>query len=951
MSSLGVNECSEYLTQHYESANLTLQWIRKYEYAYVLNDASQKVGLVALCVQDRPVSCEALFWVIKTLDKIAYKAEISHVFEVFSSGGFDKNTDLFDVLYVARTQINKEYPHFPTQTALLPHNAFAFQKIAPLLYQGNSVCAVRATGTGKSHLIEASIAKESGNIVIVAPTRYILEALKEKFGKKKKIFFFTYKWLAEHRYEEWKAINPSMVILDEYHRAGAKTWYEGVIKLIRSQSNPIVLGTTATDVRYLNGELNMSEVLFNGNVVARFDLSTSIAYGVTPSPKYIRALYETERVKAEWSKKYSHIDNGLTSAIRTEIECWADKNKPMEILKKYVKKEGGKFIVFFDNIESLKRQKLQVIDWFKELTRESQEKSLVQSIEIHSQNTVRENNRALNRFKISSGGNSPTATLLLTVNMLNEGIHVPNIDGIIMLRKTSSPNIFFQQLGRCLSCFNGKSSQPLVFDFMNNIEKIVNQKELCHNSEYLECSNKARTGLGLRTLNPQMEVEDESISLVKHLEKFVKKYNSCSISEDIERIMRFYGAFGNVNVPNEYIDKDGCLVKTAVKRLRAAKRLGHLKDEKVKLLEEINFSWDKNEHFLRLGVRALKEFRKHHKHNKYGQFRSSEGILLSEWAKNFRRRALHQIPISIVTELEELDFDFEGNEKKDDYIEGLKIAALFYKDYKHLNIPESVKTPSGRKVKNVLTHAVRKAKDGTLDKDLLSNLSILEIPISTREIRFWEAFEALKRALVSNHDFCHQTSTILSDGRTLASAIERWQNDFKSGILPEYKVKALESINFSLVKPKVEKSKNTTVYIEEGVPAAINYMKIVGHSNFSGGVIEGFDLENWAKITRQRIADAKKNKKEPFDPELLLLLKKNGFREHKNEGEVQQLLLLVKNHIQKYSALPVKRYINADGIKLGQRWYDLKQRIKNNHTKLSGDLVEQIKKIEQLQVF
>ena len=95
----------------------------------------------------------------------------------------------------------------------------------------------------------------------------------------------------------------------------------------------------------------------------------------------------------------------------------------------------------------------------------------------------------------------------------------------------------------------------------------------------------------------------------------------------------------------------------------------------------------------------------------------------------------------------------------------------------------------------------------------------------------------------------------------------------------------------------------------------------------------------------------KKNKKEPFDPELLLLLKKNGFREHKNEGEVQQLLLLVKNHIQKYSALPVKRYINADGIKLGQRWYDLKQRIKNNHTKLSGDLVEQIKKIEQLQVF
>ena len=50
--------------------------------------------------------------------------------------------------------------------------------------------------------------------------------------------------------------------------------------------------------------------------------------------------------------------------------------------------------------------------------------------------------------------------------MLNEGIHVKNVDTIMMFRDTASPIIYFQQMGRCFSV--GQKLNPLIFDFVNN---------------------------------------------------------------------------------------------------------------------------------------------------------------------------------------------------------------------------------------------------------------------------------------------------------------------------------------------------------------------------------------------------------------------------------------------------------------------------------------------------
>ena len=76
-----------------------------------------------------------------------------------------------------------------------------------------------------------------------------------------------------------------------------------------------------------------------------------------------------------------------------------------------------------------------------------------------------ENLRVFEEFYHS---NNDHLKLLFSIDMLNEGIHVPNIDGVIMLRPTESPIIFKQQLGRALSV--GHNSNPIVFDIVNNVQ-------------------------------------------------------------------------------------------------------------------------------------------------------------------------------------------------------------------------------------------------------------------------------------------------------------------------------------------------------------------------------------------------------------------------------------------------------------------------------------------------
>lgn len=89
------------------------------------------------------------------------------------------------------------------------------------------------------------------------------------------------------------------------------------------------------------------------------------------------------------------------------------------------------------------------------------------SISLDGTNTELERELAIQRLESSS----PTAKVnyIFTVDIFNEGIDIPSVNQVVMLRPTESSIVFVQQLGRGLRKFNNKDYLTVI-DFIGNYQ-------------------------------------------------------------------------------------------------------------------------------------------------------------------------------------------------------------------------------------------------------------------------------------------------------------------------------------------------------------------------------------------------------------------------------------------------------------------------------------------------
>ena len=85
---------------------------------------------------------------------------------------------------------------------------------------------------------------------------------------------------------------------------------------------------------------------------------------------------------------------------------------------------------------------------------------------LHSDLSIQQRNIILNRFRL---GRTP---ILTCVDVLNEGVDVPDVNLIAFLRVTHSRRIFVQQLGRGLRPAKGKVALR-VLDFVTDIRRVA----------------------------------------------------------------------------------------------------------------------------------------------------------------------------------------------------------------------------------------------------------------------------------------------------------------------------------------------------------------------------------------------------------------------------------------------------------------------------------------------
>ena len=126
------------------------------------------------------------------------------------------------------------------------HNRETYANMVRLFQTEQRMAAVQPTGTGKSYLIMQLIEDNvDKRFAVCSPSTYIFEQMKSLAEGNnislEKNDFLTYTKLTQtEAFSEY-----DYLILDEMHRCGASCWSIGVQRLIDSNPNAKVFGTSA----------------------------------------------------------------------------------------------------------------------------------------------------------------------------------------------------------------------------------------------------------------------------------------------------------------------------------------------------------------------------------------------------------------------------------------------------------------------------------------------------------------------------------------------------------------------------------------------------------------------------------------------------------------------------------------------------------------------------------
>ena len=373
------------------------------------------------------------------------------------------------------------------ELGLQKHQQDAYKSVKKAYETRNKASVVIPTGCGKSFIaLQLMADNKDKRILFMAPTnaiknqmynyiaKYIAneEPTSERTSRMIADEYFPnlkimlYPSLLKVKEEQMEKLNADIIIMDELHRTGADKWGQRINTLLEKNSNAQILGLTATPDRM--DDKNVVDELFEGNVDYELTLVDALKNGIVKAPTYVKCDYTL----GEYLEGIrTAIANCNGEQKKKELQDRYDKMRKIvdqadgipELFAKNIKKKDGKYIIFCKDKEHMDELMVKAKEWFGEVDTEPE----LYSVYSGEEYSEKDNKESIKRFENSK---SEHIKLLFSIEMLNEGLHVEDISGVIMARPTDSRIIYLQQLGRALSSDISRD-KTIVFDLVNNYLK------------------------------------------------------------------------------------------------------------------------------------------------------------------------------------------------------------------------------------------------------------------------------------------------------------------------------------------------------------------------------------------------------------------------------------------------------------------------------------------------
>lgn len=673
---------------------------------------------------------------------------------------------------------------------LYEHNQIAYEKVKKLLESDRKATVIHPTGTGKSYIaFQLVLDHPDKSFLWISPSEYIFKsqcrALAQNDGLKAiidRIEFHTYAWLSVNE-DKFSELSPDYIILDEFHRAGAHNWEHSVKKLMMCCCASRLLGLSATSIRYLDNQRDMAKALFENSVASQMNLCEAMARGILPAPKYVVGSYGQGGLEAELRRNLNDISklNMEVSRLNMEVSGIDDElkrkfintlnhqftntvndsfseqynsisdNKVLKsskiveklkkslediegfdtIFKRHMPDRYGKYIVFCSNISHMYEMIAKVPEWFVDV-----------DARPHVYHMYSENPRSEKELEAFTTDNSMHLKLLFVIDMLNEGIHIPDIDGAILLRPTVSPILYRQQIGRVLSA--GNRRRPVIFDLVNNvyglykIEAVREELEQCYNdiqqqAGYDREENSSLIRLhGFQIIDELADFHQLIDELNQHQETLAEPQESQQqISAFDKRFQEGLAAFVAYKEKHQetplvkitYVNPNGIKLGAWAKKMRELKANDQLDDIYIKQLEAVGFVWNHDDYLWMQHYNDLVEYMNEHDCSITDIRANNQNLLINReatWLREQRRQYYlpehGRLSEKQIVLLEEIGYTWT-NEPKRSWYTGYEELLRYKQKYGNVAVPVKYKTEDGFNLGKWVSHAKYDYKSGRMSEE------------------------------------------------------------------------------------------------------------------------------------------------------------------------------------------------------------------------------------------
>ena len=335
---------------------------------------------------------------------------------------------------------------------LRPYQEIDLKNIVSLLSSGEKLVYRLDTGGGKTivltHVIKDHLEK-GGKVLVLAHRERLLSQMKdrlldiginskilmknEEIEENDKVLLSTMQSASiDKRLEKLSHFSPTLVVIDECHRSVSNS-YKKILNVLLTDKCSL-LGVTATPNR-LDGT-SLSDIY-------SFLLESSISREELIGQGYLLDVDYLSSPPVDYSLvKKNKNGEFLLTGLEDKIDTESNTEKIIKSFKKYGKNKST--IVFAISIKHTKN--------LKEAFLKNGYTAEVLSIEVKED----ERQRILSEF-------SKSIQILICVEILTEGVDLPECECVLLCRPTQSLALYLQMVGRALRP-NGKMEKARILD-------------------------------------------------------------------------------------------------------------------------------------------------------------------------------------------------------------------------------------------------------------------------------------------------------------------------------------------------------------------------------------------------------------------------------------------------------------------------------------------------------